>query len=108
MSYYKAISMHERAIDWAIAQGYYLSVTDISCEPDEWDVWLSQDRKEVIDACEATELPNVSIYRKRPSGKYARIAVFSVIDEGTPEETINDYSAKQGGEFDTWFEGCAA
>jgi hypothetical protein len=104
--FYKAIPMHERAIDWAIAQGYYLSVRDYYEE--EFDVRHSQDRKEVIDACEATELPNVYIGRRQnrldPNDIfYDSVAVFSVIDEGIPDETICDYVPATG-EFNDWFD----
>jgi len=93
-------AIHIQAIDWAIAQGYYLSVRDYS--EDEFDLEDSQDRDAIIEACEATELPNVHIEKR---GMYAkrRIAIFSVVDEGIPHETINDFIAKPGGEFDTWW-----
>lgn len=98
-------AIHIKAIDWAIAQGYTLSVTDVSADRGEWDVWRSHDRKAVIEACEATELPNVYIEKLDPDrNKYIRVAVFSVIDEGIPEETINDYISPDGGEFDRWME----
>ncbi len=97
-------SIHIRAIDWALARGYVLSVRDYSEDYSEetCDVWRSDNRKEIIEATEATEMPNVHILE--PVGnKYRRIAIFSVIDEGIPEETINDYIAKPGGEFDAWW-----
>jgi hypothetical protein len=102
-------SIHIKAIDWALAQGYFLSVRDYSEE--EFDLKLSQDRAEIIDACEATEMPNVYITEieyfehlvPKAIKNRRRIAVFSVIDEGIPDETINDYIAKPGGEFDTFF-----
>jgi hypothetical protein len=93
-------SIHIKAIDWALTKGYLLSVRDYS--EDEYDIELSQDRQAIIDACEATELPNVEIIDAWPVG-HKRIAVFSVIDEGIPDETINDYIAEPGGEFDKFF-----
>jgi len=102
-------SIHITAIDWAIGQGYFIGVQDYSSELDEWDVRFSRDKAAIIEAIEATELPNVVIFKKVISAvhageAYKRLATFSVIDEGHPDETINDYQAKMGGEFDTWFE----
>jgi hypothetical protein len=101
-------SIHIKAIDWALAKGYFLSVRDYS--EDEYDIKLSQDRQAIIDACEATDLPNVHITEieyfehlvPKAIKNRRRIAVFSVIDEGIPDETINDYIAENGGEFDTF------
>lgn len=92
--------IHLKAIDWALAKGYRLSVTDYCIDlegPDDFDLYLSSDRDAIIEAIEATEMPNVHINSHDGS-----IAIFSVIDEGIPEETINDYSPAQG-EFNDWF-----
>lgn len=94
--------IHIKAIDWALAQGYVICVGDYS--ETDWDISFSSDRAAIIAAVEATELPNVTIYNKRRSGKHHRIAVFSVIDEGWPSQTINDYVAKPFGEFEHWFD----
>ena len=103
--------MHHRAIDWAIEKGYFLSVTDLSCdvfmddpEDDEWDIKHSQDRQALIDAAEGTDIANVHIFERADDS--ARITVFSVIDEGIPGETINDYTISDDPlsvEFDQWF-----
>ena len=101
-------SIHIKAIDWALAQGYSISVSDY-CE-DEYDVLLCRDRVEILGAVEGTELPNVFIHKPsvKSPGKWVRVAVFSVIDEGIPDETINDYVAQPDGEFDkAWHDGFA-
>ena len=93
-------SAHIKAIDWALAQGYALSVRD--CSEEDYDLTLSQDRAAVIEACTDTELPSVEIHM--PSApvegdentvtrrRWAYLLTFSVIDEGIPDETINDYT----------------
>lgn len=95
------MEIHLKAIDWALAKGYRLSVTDYCIDlegPDDFDLYRSSDRDAIIEAIEATELPNVHII----DPKYNHtLAIFSVIDEGIPEETINDYSPAQG-EFNDW------
>ncbi len=93
------MNIHLKAIDWALGKGYCLSVCDVSSPIGEWDIEKSTDRAEIIEAIEATELPNVHIVD--PKYNHA-LAVFSVIDEGIPEETINDY-APATGEFNDWF-----
>ena len=98
--------IHVDAIDWALSQGYLLSVRDYS--EDEYDVKLSADRAEILDIVQNIELPNVFIHQRmqnEETGKpsYRRVAVFSVIDEGFPAETINDYVCKAGSEFDNWW-----
>ena len=107
--------MHIKAIDWAISKGYFISVTDMCADVDEWDVKHSQDRKELIDACEATEIPNVWIHKyvewvdhnKASRKGYKRVAIFSVIDDGIPDETICDYTPAEG-EFNDWWEAEAS
>ena len=102
--------MHHRAIDWAIDKGYVLSVQDYECNPDprmtdEWDVQYTRNRADIIAACDATELPNVTIYQTFGPG-HKRITTFSVIDEGIPSEAINDYTCSDDPlsiEFDEWF-----
>lgn len=96
-------SIHIRAIDWALGEGYFISVRDYS--ETEFDIKRSQDRAAIIEAVEATELPNVyiSVFIPIRLPAWRRIAVFSVIDEGEPLETINDYIARSGGVFDKWF-----
>ena len=108
------IPMHIRAVDWALIKGFYISVNDYCCEPDEWDVQQSNDRDEILDAINGTEIPNVYIYEKLNQSNddrdpaYRHITTFSVIDEGNPSETINDYTCgPNSNEFDKWFsEAC--
>ncbi len=106
-------AIHIKAIDWALALDYFISVRDVS--EDAFDIKWSQDRAAIIDAIEGTELPNVFITDKsdpestqtdtgQTRNKYRRVAVFSVIDEGEPDETINDYIDRPGGEFDQWMD----
>lgn len=108
-------SMHIRAIDWALAKGYCMSVTDVSCEvfcddpdDDEWDVKHSTDRMDIIEAAEGTDIANVHIFERADDA--TRIVCFSVIDEGEPSESINDYTCSKNPlnkEFDSWFsEAC--
>ena len=104
-------SMHIRAIDWALSKGYLMSVTDLCCsvfnddpDDDEWDVEFSDDRAEIIAATEATDVPNVYIFESKTVNSH--ICTFSVIDEGQPDETINDYTVSddpRAQEFDQWF-----
>jgi hypothetical protein len=111
-------SIHIRAVDWALDKGYVISVQDYCCEADEWDCEYSRDRAKILEAIDGTELPNVYIlepfieHKTRISGdktkkiiqsNYRHITTFSVIDEGTPSETINDFSCgPNSGEFDQW------
>jgi hypothetical protein len=88
---------HHKAIDWALAQGYDMSVTDLYADDDEWDVEHSTKRQEIIEACEATDVPNVYIYRW--DGAY--LLTFSVIDEGVPDETVNDWTVPRD-DADPW------
>jgi hypothetical protein len=91
---------HEVAIDWALARGYNISVKD-RCQDNEWDVVHSHDRQEILDACEATDVPNVYIFNPMWNPEpgimhgicHKYLLTFSVIDEGIPAETINDYTA---------------
>lgn len=103
------LAIHKKAVMWALCKNYVISVTDYSAEADEWDIEDSRNYHEILAAIEATELPNVYIYDVTTmlDGTEAarkRIVAFSVIDEGQPDETINDYTAKPGGPFDTWME----
>lgn len=103
--------IHERAVEWAIERGYYLSVTDLCCsifnddpDDDEWDVKHSQDKAAIMDAIDATDIPNVHIFLSADDA--SRQIVFSVINEGVPDETINDYtlgSKPAAQAFDQWF-----
>jgi hypothetical protein len=111
--------MHERAIDWALAKGYSMSVRDYSC--DDYDCKFSTDRAEILDHAMGTDLPNVEIFAPTehikgcsPDGIIDRrtwkyVCTFSIIDEGVPEETINDYTVSSDNplaqEFDAWFSG---
>ena len=102
--------MHERAIDWALGKGYSMSVRDYSC--DEYDCEFSQDRAEILEHAMGTDLPNVEIFspktdkdadEKRRLWNY--VCTFSIIDEGEPSETINDYTCSSNPlavEFDEW------
>jgi hypothetical protein len=108
------ISIHIHAIRWALAQGYVMSVTDLCADDDEWDCEYSADEAEITACCSATDIPNAYIFEKvdcadgRGAGDkdsegncYRHISTFSVIDEGVPEETINDYTIGAGAdEFD--------
>lgn len=78
---------HEIAIEWALSKGYCMSVCDYSSDVDEWDCEYSTDKAEIMECCRATELPNVSIFRGRDY-----LLTFSVIDDGIPAESINDYT----------------
>jgi hypothetical protein len=109
--------MHERAIDWALAKSCSMSVRDYSC--DDYDCKFSTDRAEILDHAMGTDLPNVEIFAPRqinfdteakPSRrKWEYVCTFSIIDEGVPEETINDYTVSSDNplaqEFDAWFSG---
>ena len=96
--YYKAYSAHERAIDWALGRKAKISVRDYAADDDEdgnpeYDVFLSSNRKEIIDGINGTDIPNVEIYLQ-PSKEdiYRYLLTFSVIDEGIPDETICDWT----------------
>lgn len=82
------IPMHTRAIDWALSKGWLISVTDLCCDDDEWDLEYSSDRDACHDAASATDIPNVHLF----TAEREHIMTFSVIDEGVPDETINDYT----------------
>jgi hypothetical protein len=84
-------SAHIKAIDWALAQGFNMSVTDLCCDEGEWDLEHSTDRAKLIDACQATDIPNVYIYKLEGMDQLY-LLTFSVIDEGIPDETINDWT----------------
>jgi hypothetical protein len=103
----KTIPMHIHAIDWALDKGYVMSVTDLCADDGEWDVKYSADRAALIEACQATDIPNVHIFEHVPTSEgwgWRRITTFSVIDEGVPAETINDYTIGEfAEEFDAWF-----
>ena len=81
---------HIKAIDWALSQGYVMSVTDLQADDGEWDLERSSDREAIIEACRATDIPNVYIFRTKPEPGY--LLTFSVIDEGVPDETVNDWT----------------
>lgn len=88
-------SAHIKAIDWAITKGAYISVRDYS--EDDYDLQMSNDRAAILAAIDATELPNVEIHmRDGTSIEYRYLLTFSVIDEGIPDETINDYTTPAG------------
>ena len=103
--------IHERAVEWALGLGYFISVTDISCDvfsedpaDDEWDIKHSTDKAEIMAAIEGTDLPNVYIFTEADDKTYQ--FAFSVIDEGVPLETINDYTMSNrpvSMAFDKWF-----
>jgi len=100
--HYKAYKAHERALDWALGKDARISVRDYQGDEDadgnpEYDCFLSTDRKEIIEAIEGTEMPNVEIYLQ-PDAKspFAYLLTFSVIDEGIPDETICDWTIPAG------------
>lgn len=105
--------IHIQAVDWALSKGYVMSVTDYCCsvfnddpDDDEWDIQYSSDRAEILSAIDGTDLPNVYVFGiKFVGAERKHITTFSVIDEGIPEESINDYTIPRegGSEFDDWY-----
>ena len=87
---------HIAAIEWAIAKGYVLSVGDYS--EDEYDLEYSANRAAILEAVQATDLPNVAIFRPNQTDTSAEahgwdyLLTFSVIDDGIPEETVADWT----------------
>lgn len=89
------LAAHIRGIDWALAQGYNMSVTDRCADEGEYDLVHSTDRAAIIEACQATDIPNVEIWRPLVVDghtKHEYLLTFSVIDEGIPDETVNDWT----------------
>jgi hypothetical protein len=83
---------HIHLIKYALSQGCTVSVYD----GEEWPVKNSQKLSEILDVINSVDESMVRI--KSKSGDLIGNAY--IIDQGTPDETVSDYSSNEW--FDTW------
>ena len=83
---------HVHLVKYAIAQGCTVSVYD----GEEWEVKHSQKLPEILEVINSVDESMIRI--KSAAGNLIGNAY--IIDQGTPDETVSDYTANEW--FDTW------